>query len=307
MESALSATACGTFRRDPRFPKTTIGDFRKMTAKIITLEDVARTAKCSLATVSRAINGAPQVSDGVRAKVRDAIRQTGYKPHRRRMPAANAKNTRTNDGGTAGLPGITVVVYRHEAYELILPQAHGVKVSAPHEYHAPDLQSQRFIQSNNFIQGMIEGMLAACSYFQVKAEIISTDNLRDPKLLEEVGGTKRGGLIVSGVCPDDEWEGFLARCRQPVVLLDILHRGGQSVVTSDNIDGMRQSVGYLAGLGHRDIGFIGRPGNSSYRERYSGFVAAMAEAGLEVRREWIWGTPGGGAGDGGLGGPALSR
>lgn len=45
---------------------------------------------------------------------------------------------------------------------------------------------------------------------------------------------------------------------------------------------------YLLSLRHRDIGFImGAPGQSATRERQAGFVAALAEHGLEPRPEWM--------------------
>ncbi|MCL1887624.1 MAG: LacI family transcriptional regulator, partial [Kiritimatiellaeota bacterium] len=254
-----------------------------------TLEDVARVAGCSLATVSRAINGSAAVAEDVRAKVSAAVKHTGYKPRRRRSPAAANGDGAPNG---RGMPVINVLFHRSGSYEVLTPTAHGVKVGAPHVFHAPDLQNPQYRRTNNFEQGLLEGLLEGCSHFGVKAGIISTDNLQDPKLLEEVGGTGHGGLIVAGIWSGG-LEGFLARCRQPVVLLDILHRGEPDVVTSDNIDGMRQAVAHLAALGHRDIGFVGTRAIPGYYERHTGFLAAMAEAGLEARREWMVDTPGG--------------
>ncbi len=252
-----------------------------------TLEDVAQAAGCSLATVSRAINGSSLVSEDVRAKVSAAVQRTGYKPRRRRSPGGKAAAS-----GTTGMPVINILFYRSQSYEPLKPTAQGVKVGAPHAYHAPDLQSPQFRQSNSFEQGLLEGLLAACSHFQLKAGIISTDNLADAKLLEEVGGTEHGGLIIGGIYPEG-LDGFLAQCRQPVVLLDMLHKGAPDVITSDNIDGIRQSVTCLAALGHREIGFVGTHDNPSYYERYFAFLAAMAEAGLGVRPEFVVNTPGG--------------
>jgi len=269
-----------------------------------TLDDVAKAAKCSAATVSRVLNGATQVSDAVRAKVAEAVRRTAYKPQRKRNGNVGAAAVPAEEG----LPVITVVFHRHGAYELIWPEAKGVKVSEPREYHARDWQSSNFLQSNNFDHGLLGGVLAACAYYRVKAEIISTDNLRDPKLLEEVGGAKKGGVIVGGIPPSDGGlDAFLARCRPPVVLLDLLHNGLQSVVTSDNMGGARRCVAHLAGLGHREIGFVGTKSTPAYHERYLGYLAAMAEAGLGVKREFCVDTPGGVAETARLVAPVLSR
>ena len=270
-----------------------------------TLEDVAQMAGCSLATVSRAMNGSPLVSDDVRAKVTAAVKHTGYTPRRRRSP--RARNGQGGDTQEQGMAVLNVVFFRSGSYEDIVPTGRKVMVSSPHTYHATDFQTPQFRQSNNFEQGILEGLLAACSHFQMKAGIISTDNLCDPKLLEEVRGTGHGGLILGGLYPADGLDAFLAHCRQPVVLLDMLHKGGPDMVTSDNIDGMRQSVAHLVKLGHTAIGFIGTLTQPSYYERYLGFLGAMAEAGLPVRREFVVDTPGGVAETTRLVEPVLAR
>src|SRR5215510_11397546 len=50
------------------------------TKKSATMRDVARLAGVSTATVSFAINNNPRVSPALRARVMDAIAQTGYAP-----------------------------------------------------------------------------------------------------------------------------------------------------------------------------------------------------------------------------------
>ena len=60
-----------------------------------------------------------------------------------------------------------------------------------------------------------------------------------------------------------------------------------SVITDNRLAAMRV-VQYLVDLGHREIGhIIGPSRNATKNERYLGFVAAMDEAGLPVREDWL--------------------
>lgn len=53
-----------------------------MSRQAPTLEDVARVAGVSRATVSRVINGVRNVDPGIQESVRQAIERTGYAPNR---------------------------------------------------------------------------------------------------------------------------------------------------------------------------------------------------------------------------------
>src|SRR5437763_16738564 len=46
-----------------------------------TIRDVARRAQVSVASVSRALNGSDNVSEGIRSRITDAVRELGYSPH----------------------------------------------------------------------------------------------------------------------------------------------------------------------------------------------------------------------------------
>lgn len=55
---------------------------RRQRASASTITEVAKLAGVSIATVSRVLSNHPHVSDEVRQKVLDAVRQLGYEPHR---------------------------------------------------------------------------------------------------------------------------------------------------------------------------------------------------------------------------------
>lgn len=65
-------------------------------------------------------------------------------------------------------------------------------------------------------------------------------------------------------------------------------RSHSSAVRVDDFEGARAMVKHLQGLGHRDIAFIrGNPSHSPALRREEGFRAAMAQAGLTVRPDWV--------------------
>ncbi|MCI2416851.1 LacI family transcriptional regulator [Saccharopolyspora sp. K220] len=69
----------------------------------------------------------------------------------------------------------------------------------------------------------------------------------------------------------------------PVVAVDP-HTGdeGAPTVSADNVRGAALATAYLIGLGHRRIGFLGRPPRSlaSTHQRETGYRGALAEAGI---------------------------
>ncbi|MBJ7414341.1 MAG: LacI family DNA-binding transcriptional regulator [Niveispirillum sp.] len=65
-------------------------------------------------------------------------------------------------------------------------------------------------------------------------------------------------------------------------------RSHSSAVLIDDFEGARAMTRHLLHLGHRDIAFVrGNPKHSPALRREEGFRAAMAQAGLQVRAEWV--------------------
>lgn len=65
-------------------------------------------------------------------------------------------------------------------------------------------------------------------------------------------------------------------------------RSHSSAVLIDDFEGARAMTRHLIALGHRNIAFVrGHPQHSPALRREEGFRAAMAEAGLAIRPEWI--------------------
>jgi DNA-binding LacI/PurR family transcriptional regulator len=115
---------------------------------------------------------------------------------------------------------------------------------------------------------------------RVNGDLMAADFLADLN-----AGRNRGVLLIGNYSPD--LAQFIEQCQQPLVLVDMVAPARADAVIIDNYGGVAAAVQHLVALGHREIAYLGVPGNPNYHERRLSFVASMVEAGLSVRPEWI--------------------
>lgn len=95
-----------------------------------------------------------------------------------------------------------------------------------------------------------------------------------------------GFLIQPGDTEDPLNPGLSTEVSSPSIWLNTRRENGS--VYLDNHAGTALATRHLLELGHRDIGLVGGFENSyTGREREAGYRAALEEAGLEPREEWI--------------------
>src|SRR5215218_619759 len=80
----------------------------------MTIRDIADLAGVSIATVSRVLNGRPDVSDDTREAVLRVVRQHGYSANR---------SARSLSVGRTGLVGVTLPFVHHAYFSYILAGA----------------------------------------------------------------------------------------------------------------------------------------------------------------------------------------
>lgn len=214
-----------------------------------TIQDVARRAGVSTATVSRTLSAPDRVAAKTRAAVMEAVRTTGYSVNRA------ARTLRTNQTGSVivlvpnlGNPFFSEIlagietVFAEEAMSVMVLDTSGLPV-----------------KDDILLRVMAEGQGDG---------IISLDGGLSLRALAAFEGSAFGGRLVFAC----EW---VAGSDLPSV-------------RSDNAAGARCAVEHLAALGHRHIGHVkGPPGNILSAERESAYRAAMAAAGLPVQEGWI--------------------
>jgi LacI family transcriptional regulator len=208
------------------------------------MRDVAALAKVSIKTVSRVVNGESGVSPRLARRVMAASDRLNY---RHNMPASSL---RRSDGRSATIGVVLEDVANpfasalHRSIEDIAVQR-GVLVLAGSSDEDADRERQ---------------LVSAFASRRVDGLIIQPSSHDHSYLLTE---RKAGTAIV-----------FVDR---PPAFLDA------DTVLTDNAAGVRRGVRQLVTLGHRRIGYLGDLHTiHTAAERHQGYVAELAEHGIEV-------------------------
>lgn len=213
-----------------------------------TIRDIAARAGVSIATVSRVLNGKPDVSDATREMVLRHIREDGY---------ASNRSARGLAGGKTGLVGLTLPYLHADYFARIVSGAaelfyeHDVRFVLCPTQHEHDREV-------SLLERVIHGTTDA-GFFLLPAE-------SDAELLH----LRRQGYPFVVVDP-------------MVPLSD-----GIPVVMAAHWAGARAAVEHLITLGHQRIAAItGVPGWVATIDRFASFRSALMTAGLPLRPEYV--------------------
>ncbi len=217
--------------------------------KIPSLIDVARRAKVNISTVSRTINQTGKIGAETQARVQKAMHELGYKPNR------VARRLRTQEGSTH-LLGLIIPNIQNIFFADL---ARGVEDVA---------------YKNNFA-------LLLCNYDE--------DEAKERFYLEVMQSESVDGIIIPPIHQTDPAVLQVVRNGTPVVCVDrSLSSGNLDKVEVDNHSGALKAVEHIIARGHRRIGVIAGPIDSSTgRERLRGCKDAHAQAGITLKTELI--------------------
>jgi LacI family transcriptional regulator len=215
---------------------------------MVSMKDIARRCGVSVATVSKALNGLPDIGEETRQKICAMAAEMGYMTN----SAARALKTKR----TYNL-GILFVDERrsglsHEYFSSILE---GFKQEA--EAHGYDIT---FINSHVGDQPL--SYLRHCRYRGLDGVLIACVNFHDPRVVE---------LVQSNI---------------PVATIDHIFPDRQAIL-SDNVDGLETLVRYAYNKGHRRIAFLHGEDTSVTKGRLTGFYKACGELGIDVPSEYV--------------------
>ena len=210
----------------------------------ITLDEVARRAGVSRATVSRVVNGNSQVRRDARTAVERAVEELGYVPN----AAARSLVTRRSDS-------IGVVITEPTVRLFVDP----------------------------FFPRLLRGVGLELSGRGLQLVLVMPASADDERRAERylTAGHLDGALLVS-LHGDDPLPARLAAQGIPVVVGGRPPKGANvSFVDVDNRQGARSAVEHLLSLGRRRIATIGGPLDMSPGiDRMAGYREALEEAGI---------------------------
>jgi LacI family transcriptional regulator len=215
-------------------------------SRTITLRDVARKARVSISTVSRALSPRTRhrISASVCARVQRAADALGYQPNR----SARALSR----GGS-------------DTIALVIPA------------------SAHFAESEYYAR-VVLGAVAVLSgrHMDVKVHMLRSGEgrMRFSFLARQLGVD---GLLVAGVSMSDHFEVAAGESPPPVVMINSYVEPSVTTVDADNQASGRLAMDHLLAHGHRAIGLLAGPrDNYDAQQRMLGARERLREAGMSV-------------------------
>jgi LacI family transcriptional regulator len=212
---------------------------------VVDLKELSRRLGLSMTTVSRALNGYPEVSARTRARVVELASELGYTP--------NALARRLSSG-------------RAECIGFVLEEADA--------YFGDPYFSQ-------LIAGI--GTCLSRANFDLVISCASSRDDQLPAYRRLVDGRRVDGLILDRTRTVDGRVAYLLTQGVPFVTLGRnSQQDRHSWIDVDGEAAFHALTSRLVGLGHRRVGFIGAdPAYNFVRVRHAGYCRALLEAGIE--------------------------
>ena len=222
-----------------------------------TLDQVAARAGVGRGTVSRVVNGSPQVSPQARAAVQRAIEELGYVPNR----AARALVTRRTDA-------VALVVS----------------------------ESEERVFGEPFFARIVRAISSALAETRMQLWLAMAQSPTERRLVERhLTDQHVDGVMLLSLHDDDPLPALLADRGLPTVLggrpARMLAGGDESTlfVDNDNVGGARAAVEHLLAGGRRTVGVVAGPQDMAAGvARLQGYRDALAAAGVPLRGYFAW-------------------
>lgn len=213
----------------------------------LTLEDIAKQVGVSRSTVSRVVNGSPNVRPEVRQHVLEYIQELGYQPH------AAARSLASQRSGMIGL---------------VLPQTVSSFFTDP------------------YFPFLTQGIAYGCNNNDLTLSLFLVENKEDEKKIYP-RIARRGfldGIFVQSGHSGDTMIDFIRKSSLPVVILGRpFEPEGFNYIDVDNLNAAVTATRHLIGIGYKRIAHITGSKHSTVTiDRLTGYKKALTDAGREI-------------------------
>lgn len=215
---------------------------------MVTLKEIANVCGVSVATVSKALNHASDISHETTERVARVARELGYYPN------AAARQLKTNRSYNIGV--------------LFVDETH---CGLTHEYFSSVL---------NAVKNEVEHRGYDVTFI---SKNIGTTAMT---YLEHARYRNCDGVIIASVDFTEQDVLDLVNSEVPVVTIDYIF-DNHSAVLSDNVKGVKELVEYAYNLGHRKIAFVHGEATAVTRSRLASFHKTCLALGIDVPEGYV--------------------
>ena len=217
--------------------------------KEVTINDIAKEAGVSKATVSRVLNNPEKVAKKTREKILRVIQEKNYRPN----PMARSLTTRKT-----GVIGVVVSDITNPFYAVMVRSIE--EVCRSYQYHiflcnTDGREEEEELYVRSLIEKKVDGII--------------------------LGATRMNDQEIQNLAKAQTPMVFVSRLPE--------NREQYDYVIVDSVLGGYLATKYLVSLGHTKIAYLGGHWpTSSNLERLEGYKRALEEAGIEARNEYIY-------------------
>ncbi len=251
----------------------------KLAKKQLTIDEIARLSDVSVATVSRVLNGNPQVGADLVDRVKKVIEETGYSPSK--VAAGFARGHQESIALISGVPDFQDI-----------PDSGGL--SSRESVGASQAVNSYVLSLSFGIYDVLEPGGYRLRLVNIPREINTLSAPEVKRWIQMTIDSREiaGAIFMNPADHEPVLEALLATEHPCVVLGDSTSGKDAPRVDVDNVDGMRAVTGHLLELGHRRIGFLCPKGDRTViRDRSEGFVEAHEYLGIPLMKNWWLESP----------------
>lgn len=215
---------------------------------MVSMKDIAKQCGVSVASVSKALNGYPDISEETRQNIINTASKMGY------LPNSSARTLKTKHSHNLGvlfvddaMSGLT-----HDYFNHVLESFKHTAESRGYDitFTSGNISGQRLSYYEHCRYRGVDGVVIACINF-------FTDEVQE-----------------------------LVRSDIPVVTIDHVFDGRIAIV-SNNIQGMEDLVSYILKRGHKKIAYVHGEDSSVTRNRLGSFYRTLQKNRIEVPDEYM--------------------